>query len=141
MVRTKIPVLLLALALSSPGLASPPYGRVCAQVLKQWIFEKKRVLIVDTQSPEEFAEHNYEGSVPAGDAKEKLTALARANSSNDLTVVVVSETGGEAAVRAASILESNGIGAPRLLILEAGMEGALSGLDTCCGAGGGAKPR
>ncbi len=99
-------------------------------LFKQWLENKKPLIIVDIQTAEEFSKHHFEGSIetnafPAktGEEKAKIDKAYNIikNSSDDVVIICPRGKGG--AMNTYEYLKSKGVDEKRLYILEGGIQG------------------
>lgn len=99
-------------------------------VFKQWLENKKPMIIVDIQPADEFAKHHFEGSIetnafPAKTDEEKARlnkALDKIKASKE-DVVIICPRGRSGAMNTYEYFKSQGIDEKRLYILEGGIAG------------------
>lgn len=99
-----------------------------ADQFKEWIERDKPVIIVDIQVKDEFAAHNFPGSIETNaypvktEAQQKQIAPAlEAYKKTGNDVVVVCPRGGGGAKRCYSYLKSQGVPEEKLTILKGGI--------------------
>lgn len=99
-------------------------------VFKQWIENKKSMIIVDIQPANEFEQHHFEGSIetnafPAKTDEEKARlnkALDKIKASKE-DVVIICPRGRSGAMNTYEYFKSKGVDEKRLYILEGGIAG------------------
>lgn len=105
-------------------------NKVKPDVFKQWLENKKSMIIVDIQPANEFEQQHFEGSIetnafPAKTDEEKARlnkAIERIKASKD-DVVIICPRGRSGAMNTYEYLKSKGVDEKRLYILEGGMAG------------------
>ncbi len=118
---------LFVFVLTSLALAA---NMVKPDVFKQWLENKKLLIIFDIQPADEFAKHHFEGSIetnafPAKTDEEKARlnkAIDKIKASKE-DVVIVCPRGRSGAMNTYEYLKSKGIDEKRLYILEGGIAG------------------
>lgn len=125
----KIGALTLLLAIPAQGRA---FERLCHNELKELIFKKAPLVIVDIQAKADFEAHNYENSVSFVNDPKGMEKFAASREKTGEKIVVVSGNGGSDATAAAKRIEGAGVASERVLILDKGIEGALSLVCDCC---------
>ncbi|MBI4684206.1 MAG: rhodanese-like domain-containing protein [Nitrospirae bacterium] len=100
------------------------------EVFKQWLEDKKPVIIVDIQPASEFEKHYFKGSIEtnafpamAEEEKKRLDAVILKVKGSKDNVVIVCPRGKKGAGNTYDYLKSKGISENRLYILEAGIAG------------------
>lgn len=127
----RVLIALLLLIAAGAAMAAGEPATLCPNELREMIFKGRRHVVVDVQTPSDFAAHNYENSLPTAGDIAALKKLAAANASGDWPVVVVGSLGGREEEAALAILRAGGVASERLFILEGGMEAAVK--DSGCG--------
>ncbi|HEY3307384.1 MAG TPA: rhodanese-like domain-containing protein [Desulfuromonadaceae bacterium] len=98
--------------------------------LRNKLEQKKPVIIIDIQTPADFAVHHLESSletnaypVKSDEERKKLDTTLPAIKSSNSPVVIVCPRGKGGAVNSYEYLKSQGVPEERLFILEGGMAG------------------
>lgn len=124
---TIIPLMLLFLLNVAAVFESFNYLK--ADQFKDWIDNKKPVIIVDIQVKDEFTAHHFPGSIETNafpvktdSQKQQILTAVEAFKKTGHDVVVVCPRGGGGAKRCYSNLKSQGIPEEKLTILKGGID-------------------
>jgi rhodanese-related sulfurtransferase len=95
---------------------------------KEWLADKKPMILADIQKPNDFKKHHFYGAIEtsaypvktAGD-KSKLDVILRMFHKTDNDVIILGPRGGSSAQRAGNYLLEEGIPMEKLFILDGGI--------------------
>ncbi len=123
-------LLILSLIMTVVAALAADYHYVKTDVFKGWLESGKQMIIVDIQTPENFAKKHFKGAVETNaypvksdEEKKRLDTVLQTIDATKDDIVIVCPRGGGGARNTYDYLKAKGVEETRLYILEKGAEG------------------